>query len=74
MQREEIPEHGAVAVTTGIIKILSREELKGVLAHELAHIKHLDILVGTRCGNHSRSNQLPGTDGAVDNAVRGQKQ
>jgi heat shock protein HtpX len=41
------PEHGAVAVTTGIIKMLSREELKGVLAHELVHIKHRDILVGS---------------------------
>jgi len=41
------PKHGAVAVTTGIMKILSREELEGVIAHELAHIKHRDILVGT---------------------------
>lgn len=41
------PEHGAVAVTTGIMRILSREELEGVLAHELAHIKNRDILVGT---------------------------
>jgi heat shock protein HtpX len=41
------PKHGAVAVTTGIMRILSREELEGVLAHELAHIKHRDILVGT---------------------------
>jgi heat shock protein HtpX len=41
------PEHGAVAVTTGIMRILSNEELKGVLAHELAHIKHRDILVAT---------------------------
>jgi heat shock protein HtpX len=41
------PEHGAIAVTTGIMHMLSREELKGVLAHELAHIKHRDILVGT---------------------------
>jgi heat shock protein HtpX len=41
------PKHGAVAVTTGIMKILSREELEGVLAHELAHIKKRDILVGT---------------------------
>ena len=41
------PEHGAIAVTTGIMRILSREELKGVLAHELAHIKHRDILVAT---------------------------
>jgi heat shock protein HtpX len=41
------PEHGAIAVTTGIMRMLSREELKGVLAHELAHIKHRDILVAT---------------------------
>jgi heat shock protein HtpX len=41
------PGHGAVAVTTGIMRILSREELEGVIAHELAHIKHRDILVGT---------------------------
>jgi heat shock protein HtpX len=41
------PEHGAVAVTTGIMSMLSREELEGVIAHELAHIKNRDILVGT---------------------------
>lgn len=41
------PSHGVVAVTTGIMRILSREELEGVLAHELAHIKHRDILVST---------------------------
>lgn len=41
------PEHGAVAVTTGIMRILSKEELAGVIAHELAHIKNRDILVAT---------------------------
>jgi len=41
------PEHGVVAVTEGILNALSREELEGVLAHELAHIKHRDILTGT---------------------------
>lgn len=41
------PAHGAVAVTTGIMNILSGEELEGVLAHELSHIKNRDILVGT---------------------------
>jgi heat shock protein HtpX len=41
------PEHGAVAVTTGIMRILSQEELEGVIGHELAHIKNRDILVGT---------------------------
>lgn len=41
------PEHGVVAVTQGIMKLLNREELKGVLAHELAHIKNRDILIGS---------------------------
>ncbi|MBI5407760.1 MAG: zinc metalloprotease HtpX [Nitrospirae bacterium] len=41
------PSHAAVAVTTGIMRILSREELEGVIGHELAHVKHRDILVGT---------------------------
>ncbi len=41
------PEHAAVAVTTGILKILSKEEVMGVIGHELSHIKHRDILVST---------------------------
>ena len=41
------PEHAVVAVTRGIMRILSREELSGVIAHELAHIKHRDMLTGT---------------------------
>jgi len=41
------PNKGAVAVTRGIMRILSREELEGVIAHELSHIKHRDILIGT---------------------------
>jgi heat shock protein HtpX len=41
------PGHAAVAVTTGIMRILGREELEGVIAHELAHVKHRDILIGT---------------------------
>ncbi|NLI12456.1 zinc metalloprotease HtpX [Pelotomaculum propionicicum] len=41
------PEHAAVAVTEGLVRILNRNELEGVLAHELAHIKNRDVLVGT---------------------------
>lgn len=41
------PEHGVVAVTTGIMRILNRDELEGVLAHEISHIKHRDILIQT---------------------------
>lgn len=41
------PEHAAVAVTTGLMRILSKEELTGVIGHELSHIKHRDILIST---------------------------
>ncbi len=41
------PANGAVAVTTGIARLLTRDELAGVIAHELAHIKHRDTLVSS---------------------------
>jgi len=41
------PEHSAVAVTEGLLHLLNRSELEGVLAHELAHVKNRDVLVGT---------------------------
>ncbi|WP_066636269.1 zinc metalloprotease HtpX [Desulfolucanica intricata] len=41
------PSHSAVAVTEGIMRLLNRSEVEGVLAHELAHIKNRDVLIGT---------------------------
>lgn len=41
------PSKGVVAVTTGILRILTRDELEGVIAHEISHIKHRDILIQT---------------------------
>ena len=40
-------EHAAVAVTEGLLNLLNEEEIEGVIAHELSHIKHYDILIGT---------------------------
>ncbi len=41
------PQHAAVAATRGILRLLDRDELEGVIAHELAHVKHRDILIGS---------------------------
>ncbi len=41
------PQHAVVAATEGIMHILSRDELKGVMAHEMSHVMHRDILIGS---------------------------
>jgi heat shock protein HtpX len=41
------PEHAVVAVTQGLLKLMGRDEIQGVLAHEMAHVKNRDILIGS---------------------------
>lgn len=41
------PQHGAIALSTGIMELMGRDELEGVIAHELSHIKHRDTLIQT---------------------------
>lgn len=41
------PQHASVAVTTGLLRVMNREELQGVIAHEMSHIRHYDILLMT---------------------------
>ena len=46
------PQHAVVAVTEGIMRLLSPEELRGVVAHEVGHIVNRDILIQTVAGQH----------------------
>jgi heat shock protein HtpX len=41
------PEHAVVAITQGLLKLMGRDEIQGVLAHEMAHVKNRDILIGS---------------------------
>lgn len=58
-------EHSAVAVTEGILRILNREELAGVIGHELAHIRNRDILIGTVAATIAGAISMISYDGAV---------
>lgn len=58
------PEHAAVAVTDGLLRLLDREEVEGVLAHELAHVKNRDTLVGAMAAT------LAGAIGMLADAAR----
>ena len=64
------PQHAAVAATEGIIRLLSRDELAGVMAHELAHVKHRDILISSVAATIARGHHDAVADGAVCQLLR----
>ena len=75
------PEHAVVAVTEGLVKLMNRDEITGVISHEMAHIKNRDILIGsiaaTMAGaimilaNMARWSSMFGGMGSSDNDGRG---
>ena len=64
------PQHAAVAATEGILRLLSEDEIEGVLAHELAHVRHRDILISSVAATIAANDHDGGPDGAVRGAVR----
>jgi heat shock protein HtpX len=69
------PSHAAVAATDGILRILSPEELEGVMAHELAHVRNRDILVSTIAATFAGAISMLGSMlqwGAILGAGRGE--
>ena len=66
------PEHAAVAATLGIIQALSERELRGVMAHELAHVKHRDTLISTISATIAGAISSIGTFGMLFGGGRGE--
>ena len=65
------PEHAAVVATTGIMQVLSERELSGVMAHELAHVKHRDTLISTISATIAGAISSIGTFGMLFGGGRG---
>ena len=59
------PQHAAVAATEGIMQVLAPHELEGVIAHELAHVKHRDILISSVAATIAAAIMMVGADGDV---------
>jgi heat shock protein HtpX len=59
------PQHGVVAVTQGLLQMMNYDEVKGVIAHELAHIKNRDTLIMAVAGDDCRRDFRAGTHGLL---------
>jgi len=58
------PRHASVAVTQGLLQLMSDDELEGVIAHELSHVRNYDILISSIAADTRRRHHLFGTNGA----------
>ena len=67
------PEHAVVAVTQGLLNLMDRREVMGVLAHEMAHVKNRDILIGSIAATLAGARDAPGLHGQVEHDLRGER-